>query len=90
MQDRVIKQGSKERIGMFLFDVYSQKAQVRIEHGDIINGEFVAYPVQNPECYELVGQQFTDLYDAGFSENDVWKIINNIRSTALTNYNTED
>lgn len=90
MRDRTIKQGDKEQIATFTFSVAEKKAQVQIVHGDLIDGEFVAYPVQNPEGYEIIGDMFKELCDDGFSEAKVWKIIDSIRSAALLSYVIED
>lgn len=89
MRKRELKQGSKERISIFNFNVNDKQAFVQIVHGDPINGDFVAFPVQNPEGYQILGEQFEKLCNDGFSEASIWKLIDEIRAAALINYNAE-
>lgn len=86
MRTRNLKQGSQERISIFNFDVNEKKAFAQIVHGDLIGGNFVQFPVQNPEGYEITGGQFEQLMNNGFSEEQVWNLIDEMRAAALINY----
>jgi len=86
MRIRNLKQGSQERISIFNFNANESRAFVQIVHGDLIDGGFVPFPVQNPEGYEITGGQFEQLANDGFSEKKVWSLIDEMRAAALINY----
>lgn len=86
MRPRTIKQGNQERISVFSFNANESRAFVQIVHGDLIDGGFVPFPVQNPEGYEITGAQFEQLVNNGFSEEKVWSLIDEMRAAALINY----